>query len=119
MKYLILLGDGMADFKNAELDCTTPLQFARTPHMDLLASKGVIGTASTVPPGYPPGSDVANLSVMGYDPAEYYTGRSPLEAVSMGVELEPDDVAFRCNLVTLSDEGEYSQKQWSTTVPMK
>lgn len=110
MKYLILIGDGMADFKNAELDGTTPLQFARTPHMDLLASKGVIGTASTVPPGYPPGSDVANLSVMGYDPAEYYTGRSPLEAVSMGVELEPDDVAFRCNLVTLSDEGEYSQK---------
>ncbi|MFX4263760.1 cofactor-independent phosphoglycerate mutase [Pelotomaculum propionicicum] len=110
MKYLILLGDGMADFKNPELDGKTPLQFARTPHMDLLASKGVIGTASTVPPGYPPGSDVANLSVMGYDPAEYYTGRSPLEAVSMGVELAPDDVAFRCNLVTLSDSGKYPEK---------
>lgn len=110
MKYLILLGDGMADYKIKELNNKTPLQKARTPHMDRLAAKGVLGTASTVPAGYPPGSDVANLSVMGYDPAEYYTGRSPLEAVSMGVELEPDDVAFRCNLVTLSEEGAYEEK---------
>lgn len=110
MKYLILLGDGMADVRNEELGGKTPLQFAKIPNMDLLASKGVIGTSSTVPFGYPPGSDVANLSVMGYDPAEYYTGRSPLEAVSMGVELGPDDVAFRCNLVTLSDDGEYTEK---------
>ncbi len=110
MKYVILLGDGMSDLKIKELNSKTPLQFAKTPHMDRLASKGVVGTASTVPPGYPPGSDVANLSVMGYDPAEYYTGRSPLEAVSMGVELEPDDVAFRCNLVTLSEKGEYAEK---------
>ncbi|MDD4335345.1 MAG: cofactor-independent phosphoglycerate mutase [Desulfotomaculaceae bacterium] len=110
MKYLILLGDGMADYKLKELNNKTPLQSARTPHMDLLAAKGVIGIASTVPVGYPPGSDVANLSVMGYDPAEYYTGRSPLEAVSMGVKLEPDDVAFRCNLVTLSEEGMYEEK---------
>jgi 2,3-bisphosphoglycerate-independent phosphoglycerate mutase len=110
MKYVILLGDGMADFAITELGGKTPLQYARTPYMDMLASKGLIGTASTVPAGYPPGSDVANLSVMGYDPAEYYTGRSPLEAVSMGVELEPDDVAFRCNLVTLSDDGDYAGK---------
>lgn len=110
MKYLILLGDGMSDLKIKELNSKTPLQFAKTPHMDRLASKGVVGTASTVPPGYPPGSDVANLSVMGYDPAKYYTGRSPLEAVSMGVELEPDDVAFRCNLVTLSESGGYAEK---------
>lgn len=110
MKYLILLGDGMADFRINGLDGKTPLQYAMTPYMDLLASKGVIGTASTVPVGYPPGSDVANLSVMGYDPAKYYTGRSPLEAVSMGVELHPGDVAFRCNLVTLSDNGQYEEK---------
>src|SRR5450759_1749203 len=110
MKYVILLGDGMADFKIDALGGKTPLQFARTPHMDLLASKGVLGTANTVPAGFPPGSDVANLSVMGYDPAKYYTGRSPLEAVSMGIELEKDDVAFRCNLVTLSAEGDYAEK---------
>jgi 2,3-bisphosphoglycerate-independent phosphoglycerate mutase len=111
MKYVILLGDGMADFKINALGGKTPLQFARTPHMDLLAAKGVIGTVNTVPEGFPPGSDVANLSVMGYDPAKYYTGRSPLEAVSMGIELEQDDVAFRCNLVTLSDEGAYAEKR--------
>jgi 2,3-bisphosphoglycerate-independent phosphoglycerate mutase len=110
MKYVILLGDGMADSKIDALGGKTPLQFAKTPHMDLLAAKGVIGTANTVPDGFPPGSDVANLSVMGYDPAKYYTGRSPLEAVSMGIELEQDDVAFRCNLVTLSEEGNYAEK---------
>ena len=110
MKYVVLLGDGMADSQIDALGGKTPLQFARTPHMDLLAAKGVIGTADTVPDGYPPGSDVANLSVMGYDPAKYYTGRSPLEAVSMGIELAQDDVAFRCNLVTLSDEGDYAEK---------
>ncbi len=110
MKYLILLGDGMADHKLEELNNKTPLQSAKTPYMDLLAAKGVIGTVTTVPAGYPPGSDVANLSVMGYDPAEYYTGRSPLEAVSMGVELRTDDVAFRCNLVTLSEDGSYPEK---------
>lgn len=110
MKYLILLGDGMADLKLGELDNRTPLQFAGTPHMDMLAAKGVLGLAYTVPKGYPPGSDVANLSVMGYDPAEYYTGRSPLEAVSMGVELEANDVAFRCNLVTLSTDSSYENK---------
>ncbi len=110
MKYVVLLGDGMADLKIAGLNGKTPLQYAHTPNMDFLASKGETGLAITVPEGFPPGSDVANLSVMGYDPKKYYTGRSPLEAISMGVRLEPDDVAFRCNLVTLSGESVYENK---------
>ncbi|BAF59779.1 MAG: cofactor-independent phosphoglycerate mutase [Pelotomaculum sp.] len=110
MKYVILLGDGMADEKIAELDGKTPLQYASTPNMDRLAAGGETGMVHTVPDGFPPGSDVANLSVMGYNPREYYTGRSPLEAVSMGVELSDDDVAFRCNLVTLSEEEVYENK---------
>lgn len=110
MKYVILLGDGMADGKVAELGGKTPLQFASTPNMDFLAFHGEMGTVRTVPEGFPPGSDVANLSVMGYDPREYYTGRSPLEAVSMGINLGDNDVAFRCNLVTLSGEGRYEGK---------
>lgn len=111
MKYVVLVGDGMADYPHPELDNKTPLQYARTPNMDLLASRGETGLVKTVPEGFPPGSDVANLSVMGYPPQEYYTGRSPLEAVSMGVELADNDVAFRCNLVTLSDEEDYSAKK--------
>lgn len=110
MKYVIVLGDGMADYRCAELGHKTPLQYARTPNMDAIASRGIIGLVKTVPEGFPPGSDVANLSVMGYDPAEYYTGRSPLEAVSMGVDLKENDVAFRCNLVTLSEDEEYPHK---------
>jgi len=110
MKYVILLGDGMSDYGIDELGGKTPLQYAVTPNMDFLASNGEIGMTFTVPRGFPPGSDVANLSVMGYDPKKYYTGRSPLEAVSMGVELNDNDVAFRCNLVTLSSEGEYEEK---------
>lgn len=110
MKYVILLGDGMADGKIAELGGKTPLQFANTPYLDFLAESGEMGTAKTVPEGFPPGSDVANLSVMGYDPKEYYTGRSPLEAVSMGIALGDNDVAFRCNLVTLSEEGTFEEK---------
>ena len=101
MKYIVLLGDGMADEPLAELDGRTPLEAAHTPHMDTLAQKGRLGLATTVPQGFPPGSDVANLSVFGYDPAGCYTGRSPLEAASMGVTLGPDDVAFRLNLVHL------------------
>jgi len=101
MKYIVLLGDGMADEPIAELDGKTPLQVAHTPHMDSLARDGEIGLANTVPTGYHPGSDVANLSVFGYDPAACYTGRSPLEASSMGIELGPEDVAFRLNLVHL------------------
>ena len=102
MKYVILLGDGMADEPLEELGGLTPLQHARTPRMDEIARRGVVGLAETVPAGYHPGSDVANLSVFGYDPATCYSGRSPLEAASMGVELGPDDVAFRLNLVTLT-----------------
>ncbi|MEA3347437.1 MAG: cofactor-independent phosphoglycerate mutase [Pseudomonadota bacterium] len=100
-KYLVLLGDGMADEPLAELDGKTPLMAASTPHLDELAKKSQLGTALTVPEGFPAGSDVANLSVFGYSPQKYYTGRAPLEAANMGIELGPDDVAFRCNLVNI------------------
>lgn len=101
MKYIVLLGDGMADEPIAELDGKTPLEVAATPHMDYFCRTGQSGLAATVPAGFPPGSDVANLSVFGYDPATCYSGRSPLEAASMGVELAPEDVAFRLNFVWL------------------
>ncbi|RMF48388.1 MAG: cofactor-independent phosphoglycerate mutase [Deltaproteobacteria bacterium] len=101
MKYLVLLGDGMADEPIDQLEGKTPLEKAHTPNMDRLAATGTVGLVQTVPEGFHPGSDVANLSVFGYDPAECYTGRSPLEAASMGVELGPDDIAFRLNLVHL------------------
>jgi len=101
MKYLVLLGDGMADEPIQALGGKTPLQYAQTPNMDRLANAGVLGMAATVPAGFHPGSDVANLAVFGYDPAESYSGRAPLEAASMGVELGPEDVAFRLNLVWL------------------
>jgi len=105
MKYIILLGDGMADRPRADLGGRTCLQAAATPNLDRLATLGQVGMVHTVPEGFAPGSDVANLSVLGYDPRKYYTGRSPLEAASMGVALGPDDVAFRCNLVTLKVTG--------------
>ncbi len=101
MKYIILLSDGMSDEPIAQLGGKTPMEVANTPNMDRLCRAGKIGLAATVPEGYPPGSDVANLSVFGYDPAECYSGRSPLEAASMGVELGPNDVAFRLNFVWL------------------
>lgn len=101
MKYIVLLGDGMSDEPVAELGGKTPLQAAATPNMDSLARTGRIGLAATVPEGFHPGSDVANLSVFGYNPADCYSGRSPLEAASMGVELGPNDVAFRLNFVWL------------------
>jgi 2,3-bisphosphoglycerate-independent phosphoglycerate mutase len=105
MKYLILLGDGMADDPLDVLGNKTPLEYARIPHMDRMAAEGTLGLIDTIPPGLPPGSDVANLAVLGYDPRVCYTGRGPLEAASMGISLAPEDVAFRCNLVTLgSDE---------------
>ncbi len=100
-KYMILCGDGMADEPIPELAGRTPLQAAQTPHLDRLAGRGILGLVHTVPPGLPPGSDVANLSIFGYDPARHYTGRAPLEAAAMGVRLNPRDVAFRCNLVRL------------------
>lgn len=101
MKYVILLGDGMADHPIEELGGKTPLEYARTPNMDRLARLGTTGMVETIPDGFPPGSDVANLTVLGYDPKRCYTGRGPLEAASMGIRLHPGDVAFRCNLVHL------------------
>lgn len=109
MKYVIVLGDGMADFASKETG-KTPLETANKPTMDKLAALGQTGLVQTIPQGMKPGSDVANLSVMGYDPRKYYTGRSPLEALSMGIDLQDDDVAIRCNLVTLSNEPDYAQK---------
>ncbi|HMK42545.1 MAG TPA: cofactor-independent phosphoglycerate mutase [Dissulfurispiraceae bacterium] len=104
MKYVVIIGDGMADHPLPELGGLTPLQKAHTPHMNALARRGRIGISHTVPQGFHPGSDVANLSIMGYDPARYYTGRAPLEAASIGIAMQDDDVAYRCNLVTLRTE---------------
>lgn len=103
MKLVVLLGDGMADLPLPALQGKTPLQAAFKPHMDSLAKRGKSGLVRTVADGFSPGSDVANLSVMGYDPARHYTGRAPLEAAAMGVALGPSDIAFRCNLVTIED----------------
>ncbi|MCZ7357192.1 MAG: cofactor-independent phosphoglycerate mutase [Candidatus Methanoperedens sp.] len=100
MKYIILIGDGMADYAIPELGDLTPLQAANKPNMDFIAKHGRNGTARTVPDDKPPGSDVANLCIMGYDPERYYSGRGPLEAASIGVDLQKDDIAFRCNLIT-------------------
>lgn len=104
MKYVIVLGDGMADLPVEELQGMTPLEYAKTPCMDSLAAAGEIGTVHTIPDGMAPGSDTANLSVLGYDPKVYYSGRSPLEALSIGVDMKPTDVSLRCNLVTLTEE---------------
>lgn len=104
MKYVVVLGDGMADQPIPELDNKTPLAYAKTPTMDAMAKKSEIGMVHTVPDGMSPGSDTANLSVLGYDPKKYYSGRSPLEALSIGVPMKSTDVALRCNLVTLSEE---------------
>ncbi|MBQ3492314.1 MAG: cofactor-independent phosphoglycerate mutase [Oscillospiraceae bacterium] len=110
MKYVIVLADGMADVPIAELGGKTPLEFAKTPCMDFLASSGTMGMVKTVPDSMKPGSDVANLSVLGYDPATCYSGRSPLEALSVGVSMKDTDVVFRCNIVTLSEEEPYENK---------
>lgn len=111
MKYVILLCDGMADTPNAALGGKTPMEAADKPCMDQLAHEAEIGMVRTVQQGMSPGSDVANLTVLGYDTRECYTGRSPLEAANIGIELAPDDVALRCNLVTLSGEEKYAQKR--------
>ena len=111
MKYVIVLGDGMADEPIEELDGLTPLEYAKTPTLDALAPVSEIGLAYTIPEGMSPGSDTANLSVLGYNPKLYYTGRSPLEALSIGVDMKPDDVALRTNLITVSDGDEpYEEK---------
>lgn len=104
MKYLVILGDGMADRPIKALGDLTPLAYAKTPMMDQLAAKGEIGMVHTIPDGMSPGSDTANLSVLGYDPRKYYSGRSPLEALSIGAPMKETDIALRCNLVTLSEE---------------
>ncbi len=104
MKYLLLVGDGMADWPVPSLNNRTPLECARTPNMDRVAARGLLGRVSTVPPGMQPGSDVANLSLLGYDPARYYSGRAPFEAAAMGIPLAGSETAFRCNLVTIEDD---------------
>ncbi|MDE6616823.1 MAG: cofactor-independent phosphoglycerate mutase [Lachnospiraceae bacterium] len=104
MKYIVALGDGMADEPVNSLGGMTPLEYAKTPAMDSIAPKSEIGLAHTIPDGMKPGSDTANLAVLGYDPEKYYTGRSPLEALSIGVPLKDTDIAIRCNIVTLSDD---------------
>lgn len=110
MKYLVVLCDGMADYPVEELGNKTPLEAADTPNMDALAKTAQVGLIKTVADGLKPGSDVANLSVLGYDPMECYTGRSPLEAGSIGIDMKDTDVSLRCNLVTLSDEANYEDK---------
>ncbi len=104
MKYVVVLGDGMADQPIAELDNKTPLEYATTPMMDELAAKSELGMVHTIPEGMSPGSDTANLSVLGYDPKKYYSGRSPLEALSIGVDMKDTDVVFRTNIVTLTED---------------
>ena len=110
MKYLVMLCDGMADEPNEALGNSTPMEKANKPCMDSLAAKAEVGIVKTVAEGLKPGSDVANLSVLGYDPAVYYSGRSPLEAASIGIDLKDTDVTLRCNLVTLSDDEDYENK---------
>lgn len=110
MKYIVILGDGMADEPIDALGGKSPLACAETPVMDELASKGEMGMVQNVPAGMAPGSDVANLSVLGYDPAVCYSGRSPLEALSVGVAMEPTDIVLRCNIVTLTEEEPYAKK---------
>ncbi len=101
MKYVLIQGDGMSDYPVESLGGKTPLEAADTPNMDRIAAQGTLGLTVTIPEGMPPGTDVGTMSILGYDPTRYHTGRSPIEAASMGIDLAPEDVAFRCNLVTL------------------
>ena len=110
MKYIVILGDGMADEPIEALGGKTPLEYAKTPAMDILAGKGEMGLAKTVPASMKPGSDVANLAVLGYDPQANYSGRSPLEALSVGVAMKDTDIVFRCNIVTVTEEEPYAEK---------
>lgn len=116
MKYVVLVGDGMADYPLEALEGKTPLQVAHTPNMDFISTEGKSGIVRTIPDGMYPGSDIANLSILGYDPRKYYTGRGPLEAASMGVSLGEGEVAFRCNLVTVKEDilVDYSARHIST-----
>ena len=104
MKYIVVLGDGMADEPIAALENKTPLAWAKTPNLDRLSRLSELGMVHTIPEGMKPGSDIANLAVLGYNPEKYYSGRSPLEALSIGVPMKETDIAIRCNIVTLSEE---------------
>lgn len=104
MKYCIIIPDGMADYPIEKLSSRTPIETARTPYLDFLAQNGQLGTVRTIPSGFSPGSDVANLTIVGYDPNEYYSGRAPLEAASIGIKLSNNDWAFRCNLITANED---------------
>jgi len=110
MKYLVILGDGMADYKIEELGNKTPLEVAKKPSIDFIAKNGFNGVAKTVPDDMVPESDTANLAILGYDPKVYSKGRSPLEAASMGLEMTPTQYAFRCNVVTLSEDENYENR---------
>ena len=110
-KYVVVLGDGMADEPVAELDGKTPLAYADTPALDRLSKVSEIGMVHTIPEGMKPGSDTANLSVLGYDPRRFYSGRSPLEALSIGVPMKDTDVALRCNIVTISEDAASFEEQ--------
>ncbi|MFH1868552.1 MAG: cofactor-independent phosphoglycerate mutase [Candidatus Omnitrophota bacterium] len=123
MKYIVLVGDGMADRPLKDLDGKTPLEVARIPNMDFVAKEGTVGCASTIPESLSPASDVANMALLGYDPVIYYTGRGPLEAANMGIELSKNEIAFRCNLVTVAEEkmadysaGHISNKEAATLI---
>ena len=104
MKYIVLVPDGMADYPVEELGGRTPLEAAKTPNMDFISREGILGRVKTVPDNMPPGSDVANVTILGYDTTKFYTGRAPLEAANLGVELGDKDIAFRCNLITASED---------------
>ncbi|MFC1645775.1 cofactor-independent phosphoglycerate mutase [Candidatus Omnitrophota bacterium] len=123
MKYVILVPDGMADYPNASLGDKTPLEVAQTPNMDKIVSKGILGQVDTIPLGMTPASDVANMSILGYDPKKYYSGRGPLEAANLGVKLGDNDIAFRCNLITFTEDtmidysaGHISNKEAETLI---
>ena len=123
MKYIVLVGDGMADYPIRELGEKTPLEVAKIPNMNYLAKNGKVGLIHTIPKDFSPASDVANLSILGYDPIKYYSGRGPLEAANMGIVLGPDDIAFRCNVVTIDQEkmvdysaGHISSEEASTLI---
>src|SRR5437667_9192657 len=105
MKYVVFVPDGCADVPLHELGDRTPLEAARMPRLATLASNAVVGRAAVIPPGLPPGSDVGNLSILGFDPARYHTGRAPIEAAALGIDLRADQVAYRCNLSTVGDDG--------------
>src|SRR3954464_4272699 len=104
MKYVVCVPDGCADETIEELGGRTPLEAASTPTLDALAARGEVGRAAVIPEGLPPGSDVGNMSILGYDPAKFHTGRAPIEAAALGLRLKPDQVAYRCNLVTVGDD---------------